>query len=506
MSSTQWKKAPSTFLRLGAEFSFVVWITFSILTAFIAFHHEIWRDEMRALSICKAAHSIAELFSLLRNEGHPPLWYFTLFGLYKIFHANWVLKFAAWFYSSAAAFVFLRYSNFSKVEKIIFLLGAFPLIEYTVNCRPYGLGMLLIFLICTQFKNRFEKPWRFFGLIVLLGLVHAHLTILSLLIAFVSGAEMYFRRRDWKVLIPTSLPFLVGAMSFFVWRPDYASLINPFAQLNASAVLNSLVQFVSDPGKSFLELFGPNPIICNLTLLGFALYFAFYPPLLILFLAYAVCLHLFSTLVYPIYIWHQGLLYILAVALVWVARNIEKKDWPLRDRLFKPFFLIVLIYHTCVGLSWAWSEIKYPYSASEQVGEFISSSSKWKNAIISGEFDYYLDALPYYLDNPIFFSRLNRYDKWSRFTTEAKAQLSLGQLLDDGENQQKLTAKPVLFIMCTKIDFSSGEAKTFDYGFDSTFSWSVEDLKRFESSTKLVGEFLAPTNDESFRVYELIPK
>ena len=136
-------------------FDVSAWLVYSALIAFVLFHHEFWRDEVRVLSNVKAAQSIPDLFRLVHNECYPPLWYLILMGMYRIFHANWVLPLASWMIASASAFVFLRFSPFSIVEKILFLLGTYPLYYYAVVCRPYGLGLLLLLFYAPSSRSAF---------------------------------------------------------------------------------------------------------------------------------------------------------------------------------------------------------------------------------------------------------------------------------------------------------------------------------------------------------------
>lgn len=47
-----------------------IWLT---LVVFTTTKHEFWRDEVRALSVARAAASPLDLYDLTTNEGHPVL-------------------------------------------------------------------------------------------------------------------------------------------------------------------------------------------------------------------------------------------------------------------------------------------------------------------------------------------------------------------------------------------------------------------------------------------------
>ena len=45
---------------------------------YLSANHEVWRDEVRALSLVTESNSIVNLLENLHNEGHPCLWYLLL--------------------------------------------------------------------------------------------------------------------------------------------------------------------------------------------------------------------------------------------------------------------------------------------------------------------------------------------------------------------------------------------------------------------------------------------
>ena len=65
-------------------------ISFSILllwfsvVVFVAFHHEMWRDEAHCLYVALSADSLWQLPMAVKNEGHPVLWYLILWLGYNL--------------------------------------------------------------------------------------------------------------------------------------------------------------------------------------------------------------------------------------------------------------------------------------------------------------------------------------------------------------------------------------------------------------------------------------
>ena len=56
----------------------VVLLLAAVVSAVTIHAHAMWFDELQAWNIARASHSLGDLFSHLRYEGHPPLWYLPL--------------------------------------------------------------------------------------------------------------------------------------------------------------------------------------------------------------------------------------------------------------------------------------------------------------------------------------------------------------------------------------------------------------------------------------------
>ena len=72
-------------------------ILYLIIIIYTSYYHEVYRDEVRALSLVIESHSIINFLTNLHNEGHPFLWYLILYGFYSITHNYIALKIASIF-------------------------------------------------------------------------------------------------------------------------------------------------------------------------------------------------------------------------------------------------------------------------------------------------------------------------------------------------------------------------------------------------------------------------
>ena len=147
------------FLKRYAFYIFL-FITFIIML----FRTPFW-DETHAFEI--ASLKLNEVFYLTRIEGHPILWYLILkpftnirFYPYSMFLINWV-------FTCSAVYLLFKKSHFSYTIKTLIAFSTPFLIYFAPVARCYGVGLFLIFLICTLHTKRFKKPYLYAILIVL---------------------------------------------------------------------------------------------------------------------------------------------------------------------------------------------------------------------------------------------------------------------------------------------------------------------------------------------------
>ncbi|HXV17196.1 MAG TPA: hypothetical protein VD758_10480, partial [Gemmatimonadaceae bacterium] len=63
---------------------------YAVLLIVLALEHEMWRDEVRALSVA-TKWSWTTMFAELHHEGHPSLWYILLRAGFALTHSTLVL-------------------------------------------------------------------------------------------------------------------------------------------------------------------------------------------------------------------------------------------------------------------------------------------------------------------------------------------------------------------------------------------------------------------------------
>ncbi|HLQ24150.1 MAG TPA: hypothetical protein VK132_13130, partial [Gemmatimonadales bacterium] len=149
-------------------FPLAVTFAFLGLAGFAIANHELWRDETQAWLIARDSSSLTELFRHTRYEGHPGLWFICLFILSRVTTSPIAMQVLHLGIGAGTVWIFARYAPFTLWQRALFAFGYFPLFEYTVVSRDYGLGVLLLLGACAVLG---AKPTRFPLLVTLLALV-----------------------------------------------------------------------------------------------------------------------------------------------------------------------------------------------------------------------------------------------------------------------------------------------------------------------------------------------
>lgn len=182
--------------KTDIKFLLILLIVFCILSLIGIFHHEMWRDELEAWLIANNSDSIPELLNNLRYTGHPALWYICLYFITR-FTDN-VLAMQIFHLIIAIGFVslFLFYSPFNKIQKLLFCFGYFILYEYTIISRNYGLGVLFLFAFCILYRYRDRSYLPLAFILVLLSHTNAYTLIISFTLALTLVIDAYFDREQ----------------------------------------------------------------------------------------------------------------------------------------------------------------------------------------------------------------------------------------------------------------------------------------------------------------------
>ncbi len=512
LQSKESLKSKKSFLFILAIL--LLWLAVVIFTES---RHEFWRDEIRALTLVQEAGNPLDLLRLIRYEGHPLLWFLILYIGKSLINTPLILPIISILIAFTAVAIFMFYSPFPLWFRCLFIFNAFPLYEYSVMARNYGITMLLLFIAALLYRKRQQQPILLAFVLALMANTNVHAIILSGLIAVIWVWDHFTEKKEvpqkvsWRTLILPLLIILVGMMIciLVILPPQDLILVRTGQSHSIRELIRSLINAVFRPDITFdkimPEIFPSLGIIILFFVSAFGLLRK--PALMLAALACQTAMGLTFLLAYTGKYRHQGLFLIFIVALYWLYNEKVEKQ-PLHKNLNLVnktgfFALSILIIGNIFMLkSTVVADINIAASASKQFGTFLNQSETYHNAIILPEPDYMMESLPYYSDNRIYFPREDRFGTTTSWSTEANTYLTLGDLLSTARQLKSQYNQPVLIaIGHWDIDFEHPDE--IHYSYNKIFAWNENDVADFNNSTEFIIEFTPAFTGEKYRVYSL---
>ena len=504
-------------LILGAMAA--VWFATVLATIW---HHEFWRDEVRALSIAIAPPSLWELPEFLKNEGHPVVWYILLRIGHQVIGSPLALPVVSVLVAGAAVIIFLFCSPFSLGLKFLFVFSVLPLYEYSVMARNYGISMLLMFGFAAVYPHRRQYLFLIMIILALLANTNVHsLLIAAILTVLWLWDEVVIDRRSLSArqlsLLGLAAGLILASVLFAVRTtlPDETTIVTNV--YHATSLKDYLVLFAQTLRKPWqtMSLLIPFPdwflggqpwrllqiLLVGALILGLAVRVRFALALLAALLALG---YLFN-FVYGGSLRHQGLVLIFTLVLYWLNAEVSPN---FRNPLLAQCHTLALVIVLPLVLLWGDSiafrqvqrDFKFELSSCKALEQWFSRHPEFQDAIILGEPDYLLEALPYYAAQRIYIPRESRYGNWVRFTTESRPVMSLGELLDTAQELKEKEQQKILVALGFPASyFEQNSSKVYSY--NKVLTWTPSEWQRFRQGTELIAEFWSSKRDENFALY-----
>ncbi len=392
------------------KFALGLTICTALLLSLGMWRHELWRDEAKAWLIARASTSVPELMHNRRFEGHPGLWYLLLYGVTRFTHNPVAMQVLHVGITAAAVYVFARFSPFGRVEKVLFALGYFCLFEYGVISRGYGLGMLLLFCACALLRANRARP---VAIALALGLM-ANTSLYGWFIALAMSIALAVdaaRRGGIRTLWGNRRGEALASIVLVVVGLTVAALsIIPPPRVHGKASGQTLTVLEdpsfpgASPGSSIRGIWrglvpipkfsddhfwGTNlfindstaslllvPLLAAALVVGWFCWLMRRSAMAASFFALGVCcIVFFSIWKVPGSVRHQGHLFLLLLAAIWLAG--EVRAWREADegrRLsFAGVVLTLLLFAGFGGGVFAYgADLSRPFSASRAAADFIA--------------------------------------------------------------------------------------------------------------------------------------
>jgi hypothetical protein len=488
---------------------------FLVVGTITALRHEMWRDEIQAWLIARDSASVIDLLRNLKYEGHPGLWHLCLTPLSRITWSPGIMQGFHLLIAATTAYLFARFSPFTRLQKFLFAFGYFSLYEYSIICRNYALGVLLLCLFCMLFQHRYARFLRVGVVLFLLAHTSAHALILTIGIGFallldylVAGRKVQ-KAVGWnerKIWLGFGVIALGVATSVLQLKPpaDTGFAVGWYLRYDANRVKEVIKiithAFLPVPevrlhfwGSRLLETYPPfGRFQLHLCYFLFGLTSCVLlrrPTALLIYLIGTIGLLVFFYVKYLGSIRHHGFLFMLFVVVAWIYRYCpEIRFKPIHrfsgfwEKLLSPILTLILVFHLIGGVNAVRMDYRYPFSNGKAATTYIRENGM-ADALIVGEGDYAVSTIVGYLKTArVYYPRGSRFGSFIVWDMARTPGVSNDRILEDARKLQTQTEKKILIILNYPLDRGW------------TDEHSLTELARFTGST---------IGDEGFYLYLL---
>ncbi|MEO6029671.1 MAG: hypothetical protein ABIR79_22620 [Candidatus Binatia bacterium] len=492
---------------------------YAIVVIWAASHHEPWRDEVVPLSIARAAHSFSELVAPLRFEGHPIGWYALLWVLDALIGKAWVLK-AASVGSAIGAVFLLNRSRLPWWLLALFTFSFFPLYQYSVVSRGYGLEMLVLFGLCTIFPHRRGHPIALGLVLAALANTEAFGAIIAIAVAGMVVVEAAMvadarRRLATDRAVWAGAAVFAAGLLFALWVafPAASHRGTGIHQLGAVDVALGIGHAILQPvahstGMATL----PVP---TLWIFAYFVYLVRTPPLLAFVAVALIGMEALFNLAHgPSAAWHIGHVFLVLIAALWLdaSGSIATLSLPTRlehgrvwlGRILMAGLCVVLAQHVSLGAARIMAETRYDYSANRRFGELLHANPAWDDAVVMGDPDGPLWSLPYYAGHRVYLAREATYRAWGVYAPPRRVAFDLSELLATARRVHSECACPVVLTLGYDVGQLGIHTRFKGTRFEETFEITARARDEFLAATKPIARSNEPTiTDEHYDVFVL---
>jgi hypothetical protein len=451
-------------------------IAFATLTTIGIFHHELWLDEAHHWLFARDSHSVKELLTNMRYDGHPILWNFLLFLITRATTNIISMQILNLCISISAAALFLYYAPFTRVEKTLFIFGYYMLFEYTIISRNY---MLLIFFLFLSLIMYDKQKYLLLGLILGI-LANTHLFGLAFATFFTGMLMMEFvidkRRINHSMILGLLLLAICIVISLVQIIPPTNSNLYTNADKSpaleraarTSAVfLKALLPIIDFRNEQFwnsnLLMSFSKPFCSLLSFILFCIPFILFRhriTLILFFYSSALFIMLFVYLSDLNAVRYYGAVYLVWISVFWLDRSSPIKQVPsvlkwlsLKHDYSKVFFASLLVVQLTAGIIAYTKGLNTPFSGSKKAAELILKNNKIKDYLSAG-----CGASPVsaYLGKKVFYLNTQTYGSFCQFNVSANEEES--KIKPDAIDFVKRNNRSAFLISHVKLTLTKKEA------------------------------------------------
>jgi len=475
-------------------FTTIVTSSFFLLGLFGILNHSMWRDELNVWLIARDSSSLLELFHNIKYEGHPALWYLCLYFLNQFTSNPVAMQVLHLLIATSSIFIFIKYSPFTPLQKLLFSFGYLPFYEYLVISRNYAIGLLLVFAFCALYPTR-AKSYLWLALILFfLANSNAYCLFISiafgvtLIVEYSLGTKINPSLAARKTNIISSLAiFILGIVSSLVQLipPADSTLQGGMSRWILQFNLKHLAVVLTRIWNSYIVILipGNSRYIEGLIFAILSLWLFVFIATQLIKKPIAFLLYIFGTLEILLFTYvkflgaarHFGHLYILLIAALWIANYYPKSNllvglffnlpsglkkifltWVKFVKKYKTVFIMVILYAQLAGGIVAFSrDLLIPYSASREAAKFIKNQ-QLEQMFIVGSRDANVSPICGYLNRKIYYPEREGIGSFVLFNSQRK-DVDSTTVLEQVSQIIKQKPSDILLILSNELKISRAD-------------------------------------------------
>jgi len=359
-------------------------------------HHELWLDESQHWLLARDSDSIAGLIRNTKYEGHPVLWDLMLFVITRFTSNPFWMQFLHILISAATIIIFLRKAPFDWVFKMLFIFGYFMVFEYNVISRNYMPGVLFLFLACSVYPERKGRFPLFCLYLAFAANVHLIFSLIAFALFFTTVVEFISEKENLKsrLVVLGLLTFSIGIMLLAIqilrtdsdWFFDHLGA-SGFYERIAPGFISLFKGLLTVPDFTTIHFWNTNFLISQnkafAAVAGALSYLLpiilFYKNKKIVFFIYAALLgaQVFFFVTQRSNARSDGMVYLVFIIALWLERC--ESSIPIGNAKFdflkKPIVYTIITIQFLSGIMVYGMDIKYPFTASENVADYLNDNN-----------------------------------------------------------------------------------------------------------------------------------
>lgn len=426
-----------------------VFLGYLIFNGILLARHELWRDEANVWLMAKEL-SPMQLFSEIKYQGHPCLWYLLIMPFAKAGLPFRTISFISYAIMAVSAGLFLFKAPLGKIVKAAAVFSPIFTYYYAEIARNYCLIALLLILLALCYPKRNEKC-------ILYGLLLGLLVQSDVVILMAAGmiSLMWLCENLWvcikKRMIAPLLNILKG-----LWIPLFSLFLliaqfyrvsdSPVFQISSYGFMELIREIRNYSYWILIRLTGRKEIFCQIFLLLFSVLLLVVSIRLKNIWAAAVVAAaylfeaVFSVIVYQLHVWHFIALCFVMLWTVWVLYLQKEEKEPsgkIAGIALLGMQVLIVILSGCMFMRWNDKEeasslenaLYGVYSDGVYAAEYIKENISPDALVVSVNVPYASTVLAYLPEYSFYFAGNGQKESYADWSSEQERRISFEELI-----------------------------------------------------------------------------